>query len=154
MQLGAQSIWFFYNFGEYPDFITTVSGPAQPAGLLFGSVYEAGKDGLLSGVPFGTTALMLKSNFQNAGEIEVFQNGSRVGDDTPVAGGMTVVYHEGQQDAVTYTLAPLAGDPNNDAVIDIRDLRLAKEYLFGRERGHSLPPRWTWTAHPRWMNRT
>lgn len=133
--LVRKSIWFFYNFGEYPDFVTTVSGPAQPAGLLFGSVYEAGKDGLLSGVPFGTTALMLKSNFQNAGEIEVFQNGSRVGDDTPVAGGMTVVYHEGQQDAVTYTLAPLAGDPNNDAVIDIRDLRLAKEYLFGRERG-------------------
>ncbi len=71
--LVRKSIWFFYNFGEYPDFITTVSGPAQPAGLLFGSVYEAGKDGLLSGVPFGTTALMLKSNFQNAGEIEVFQ---------------------------------------------------------------------------------
>ena len=137
--LVRKSIWFFYNFGEYPDFITTVSGPAQPAGLLFGSVYEAGKDGLLSGVPFGTTALMLKSNFQNAGEIEVFQNGSRVGDDTPVAGGMTVVYHEGQQDAVTYTLAGTCVWPRNTS---------------SEGSGVPLPPRWTWTAHPRWMNRT
>lgn len=131
--LVRKSIWFFYNFGDYPDFITTVSGPTRPDKLLFGSVYGVGENGLLSGVPSGTTALMLKSNFQNAGEIDVYQNGSRVADDAPVAAGMTVVCRKGQTDAVTYTLAPLVGDPNNDAVTDIRDLRLAKEYIFGRQ---------------------
>ncbi len=132
--LVRKSIWFFYNFGDYPDFTITVSGPVRPADLLFGSVYEVGKDGLLSGVPFGTTALMLKSNFQNADEMEVYRSGQRIADDAPVAGGMTLVYHEGQKDTVTYTLAPLVSDPNNDAVIDIRDLYLAKEYLFGRRQ--------------------
>ena len=77
---------------------------------------------------------MLKSNFQNADEMEVYRSGQRIADDAPVAGGMTLVYHEGQKDAVTYTLAALVGDPNNDAVTDIRDLYLAKEYLFGRRQ--------------------
>ncbi len=132
--LVRKSIWFFYNFGDYPDFTVSVSGPVRPAGLVFGSPYEIGTDGLLLGVPFGTTAQMLKSNFQNAGDMAVYQNGQRIADDAPVAGGMTLVYHAGQKDAVTYTLGPLTGDPNGDTVVDIRDLYLAKEYLFGRRR--------------------
>lgn len=42
-----------------------------------------------------------------------------------------MIYYKDTADQVVYVLDDLTGDPNGDGKIDVRDLRLAKENVFG-----------------------
>lgn len=102
----------------------TRTNPAQ--GLIPGSAYTAdGTD--ISGVPVGTTVLEFISNFYGSDTITVegAVNGT-------VVEGTKAVYADGTVYTVT---ARSLGDLNNDGKIDIRDLKIAKEYSFGETDG-------------------
>lgn len=132
--LTQKGIWYLWNYDTKPGnrFTTTVTVHETILGLMPGSIYTADGDKLVSGVPVGTTAAVLKSNFGTSEAVTVLdKDGKALSDDAPVAAGAQVIYYKDTADQVVYVLDDLTGDPNGDGKIDVRDLRLAKENVFG-----------------------
>lgn len=128
--LGTRGIWYFWNYGNYPDFSAAITVTDTSIGLVDGSGYTL-KDKTLSGVPFGTDVLTVRSNFKKNETLTAWNGKKQLADTDLVTKNTTFVYNKGQNDAVTYTLAGLTGDANSDGKLDIRDLRLIKEAAFG-----------------------
>ncbi len=110
------------------DPLTILSDDEQENyGPNYGSAYTASNARVLSGVTLGTSAYMVRTNFRNAGSVSVKQDGTAVSDTTAVKTGMTLDYGDG----VVYTVGAIAGDVNGDGAIDIRDVKLNREYQRG-----------------------
>lgn len=128
--LVRKGLWYLWSFGNYDDFLFTISAPEPPVGLVEGSKYTL-TDTVLSGVPYGTDVLTVRSNFNCSHRITAWRGSSKLSDTATVTPDTTFIYNNGQSDAVTFTLASMTGDYNGDGRVDIRDLRIAKEASFG-----------------------
>ena len=127
---GTRGIWYFWNYGNYPDFLGVITVNDISTGLVDGSSYTLSGT-TLSGVPCGATVLTVRSNFKANETLTAWNGSKQLADTDLVTPSTTFVYNKGKSGAVTYTLAGLTGDCNGDGKIDIRDLRMMKEAGFG-----------------------
>ena len=125
-----KSIWYLWFFGNDHQVRFTVTAPEAPLGLIKGSCYKL-QGTMLSGVPFGSDVLTVRSNFTKSEEITAWRGNKKLSDTDRITADTVFIYRHGKTDAVSITLAPLSGDYNSDGKIDIRDLRIVKESSFG-----------------------
>lgn len=132
--LTQKGMWYLWNYDTKPGnrFTTTVAVNDIAQGLVPGSIYAVDSENQVSGVPLGTTVFDLKSNFSNNKYITIHDKvGKVLNDEEPVICGAQVIYNEGTSNEIAYVVDALTGDPNGDGKIDVRDLRLVKENVFG-----------------------
>lgn len=115
------------------DPLSLVGFDVPEKGLVNGSALEVDENNIISNVSRDTTVLSLKSNFYNNEDIVVKDaQGTTLSDSDIVPCGAQVIY----SDNTTYVVADaFLGDLNKDGKIDIRDLKIAKEYTFGETTG-------------------
>ncbi len=110
------------------DPLTVLSDSEQTNyGPNHGSIYSSDNARTISGVSFGTNAYLFKTNFRNADSVTLKEGTATVSDSAIVKSGMVVEYGDG----IKYTVGSVGGDVNADGKIDIRDIKLSKEYQFG-----------------------
>ena len=130
--LTTRGIWYFWNYGDYPEFLSSIAVNDTSTGLVDGCGYTlSGKK--LSGIPYGTDVGTVRSNFKHNETMTAWRGGKQLADTDLVTKDTTFVYNKGKTGSVTYTVADVVGDVNGDGKLDIRDLRHIKEASFNRQ---------------------
>ncbi len=128
--LSTRGKWYFWNYGNYPDFLGAIAVNDTSIGLVDGSSLTLSSN-KIGGVAYGTDVLTVRSNFKRNEDLTAWRGGKQLADTDLVTKDTTFVYNKGKSGSVTYTMNNLVGDVNGDGKLDIRDLRLVKEASFG-----------------------
>ena len=126
----TRGIWYFWNYGNYPEFAGAIAVLDNSIGLVDRSGYSLSSN-KICGVPYGTDVLTVRSNFKKNESMTAWRGNTQLKDTDLVTPDTTFYYDKGQGSARSYVLGGLVGDPSNDGKLDIRDLRLVKEAAFG-----------------------
>jgi len=128
--LGQRGIWYFWSYGNSPDFLGAIAVNDTSTGLVDGSGYTLSGN-RINGVAYGTDVLTVRSNFKRNETMTAWRGNTQLSDTDLVTPDTTFYYNKGQGGSYSYIVNGLVGDPSNDGKLDIRDLRLIKEAAFG-----------------------
>ena len=126
----TRGIWYFWNYGNYPDFAGAIAVLDNSTGLVDRSGYSLSGN-RINGVSYGTDVLTVRSNFKKNETMTAWRGNTQLKDTDLVTPDTTFYYNKGQGGSYSYVLNGLVGDPSGDGKMDIRDLRLIKEAAFG-----------------------
>ena len=126
----TRGIWYFWNYGNYPEFLSSVAVTDTTTGLVDGSGYSLSGN-KINGISYGTDVLTVRSNFKYNDVMTAWRGNTQLKNTDLVMPDTVFYYNKGKTGAISYTVNGLVGDPSGDGKLDIRDLRLIKEAAFG-----------------------